>query len=352
MADKDKGQYNPTSTVAFSKLLSKLASTKQEKNIAQQVAEDYAKSKGIKLKDLDKVKVNPEVSKKIADAFEGLVDNADDPAVKSAYESLISETMDQYQAIKKTGLKVLPMKEGMENPYKSSKDLVEDVLKNNRMYYYPTDQGYGSGSAAKNPLLKATKEVADGKPMVANDVFRVVHDYFGHVKDANKFGATGEENAFRAHQQMFSPEAQKALATETRGQNSWVNYGPLGEANRANPAATTYAEQKAALMPDWALKEVDEIANPKVYKAKQFAKTAGKLALPAAVAGSALMSDSASDAIADLVIPGGVESVGLGSDEPLTRPQRRAVEATSELSDDAPMTRERYQALQRMLERK
>lgn len=96
MAEKDKGQYNPTSTVAFSKLLGKLASTKEEKNIAQQVAEDYAKSKGIKLKDLDKVKVNPEVSKKIATAFEGLVDNADDPAVKSAYENLINETMDQY----------------------------------------------------------------------------------------------------------------------------------------------------------------------------------------------------------------------------------------------------------------
>lgn len=352
MAERDQGKYNPSSAIGFSKLLSKLSSTKEEASIAQKVAQDYAKSKGIKLKDLDKVKVNPEVSKKIAEAFEGLVDNADDPAVKSAYESLINETMDQYQAIKKTGLKVLPMKDGMENPYKSSKDLVDDVLKNNRMYYYPTDQGYGSGAAAKNPLLRATAEVADGKPMVANDVFRVVHDYFGHVKDSNKFGATGEENAFRAHQQMFSPEAQKALATETRGQNSWVNYGPKGEANRANPAATTYAEQKAALMPEWALKEVDEIANPKMYKAKQFAKTAGKLALPAAIAGSALMSDSASDAVADMLIPGGVESVGAGSDEPLDRQQRRAVEATSELSQDAPMTRERYQALQRMLERK
>jgi len=33
------------------------------------------------------------------------------------------------------------------------------------------------------------------------------------------------------------------------GQNSWVNFGPKGEANRANPAKTQYAEQKATLLP-------------------------------------------------------------------------------------------------------
>lgn len=352
MAEKDKGQYNPSSSLAFSKLVNKLTSSKEEKNAAQKLAQEYAESRGIKLKDLEKVKVNPEVSKKIAAEFDKLIDSPDDPAVKKAYDALIDETLDQYQAIKKTGLKVIPMTEGMENPYKSSKDLVDDVLKNNRMYYYPTDQGYGSGSVAKNPLLRATQEVADGKPMVANDVFRVVHDYFGHVKDNNKFGATGEENAYRAHKQMFSPEAQKALATETRGQNSWVNYGPLGEANRSNPSATTYADQKAGLLPDWALKEVDEIANPRAYKAKQFAKTLGKVAVPAAVIGSAALSDSASDAIMDTLIPGGVSSAGEGSDEPLNRQQRRAVEATSELAKDEPMTRERLQALQRMLEGK
>jgi hypothetical protein len=349
MSEKDKGQYNPTSTIAFNKLLSRMTSSKKEENIAQKIAKEYAESRGIKLKDLDKVKVNPEVSKKIAQTFESLVDNPNDPAVKKAYDALIDETIEQYNAIKKTGLKVQPITPDMGNPYKTSKDLVEDVVKNNRMYYYPTDMGYGSGSVSNNPLLKATKEMADGKPMVANDVFRVVHDYFGHVKDANKFGATGEENAFRAHQQMFSPEAQKALATETRGQNSWVNYGPLGEANRANPAATTYAEQKAALMPDWALKDVEEIADPRKYKAKQYAKTLGKIALPAAAVGSALMSDSASDAIMDTLIPGGVSSVGQGSDEPLDKRQRRDVEASAELSAGEPMNRERYLAIQRML---
>jgi hypothetical protein len=55
---------------------------------------------------------------------------------------------------------------------------------------------------------------------------------------------------------MYSPEAQKALTSETRGQNSWVNYGPKGEANRANPAATTYADQKAGILPEWTREDV------------------------------------------------------------------------------------------------
>jgi len=52
------------------------------------------------------------------------------------------------------------------------------------------------------------------------------------------------------HKKDFSPLAQKALATETMGQNSWVNFGPYGEKNKKNPQNTTYAEQKAGLLPD------------------------------------------------------------------------------------------------------
>ena len=42
------------------------------------------------------------------------------------------------------------------------------------------------------------------------------------------------------------------MTSETRGQNSWVNYGPHGEANRtASGANTVYADQKAGLLPEW-----------------------------------------------------------------------------------------------------
>ncbi len=87
-------------------------------------------------------------------------------------------------------------------------------------------------------------------------VHNCVHDYFGHIKEGNGFRADGEENAWRSHSAMFSERARGAMTSETRGQNSWVNYGPHGEANRtASSATTVFADQKTGLMPEWVTKE-------------------------------------------------------------------------------------------------
>ena len=46
------------------------------------------------------------------------------------------------------------------------------------------------------------------------------------------------------------------MTVETRGQNSWVNYGPHGETNRtASAADTVYADQKIGLLPEWVSEE-------------------------------------------------------------------------------------------------
>jgi len=60
-----------------------------------------------------------------------------------------------------------------------------------------------------------------------NEQFRAVHDYFGHGTRGSKFDAAGEEMAYGSHSQMFSPLARMAMAAETRGQNSLVNFSPL-----------------------------------------------------------------------------------------------------------------------------
>lgn len=62
-----------------------------------------------------------------------------------------------------------------------------------------------------------------------NDMFRAVHDVFGHAGIGRGFGRHGEEAAFRSHRQMYSPAAHAALASETRGQNSYLNYVTGGE---------------------------------------------------------------------------------------------------------------------------
>lgn len=60
-----------------------------------------------------------------------------------------------------------------------------------------------------------------------NEMFRAVHDVVGHGTERNTFGPVGEEKAFGVHSQTLSPLARIALASETRGQNSVVNYTPL-----------------------------------------------------------------------------------------------------------------------------
>lgn len=61
-----------------------------------------------------------------------------------------------------------------------------------------------------------------------NDRFRAVHDVFGHAATGRGFDRHGEEAAYLSHRQMFSKAAQQALASETRGQNSVLNYGLRG----------------------------------------------------------------------------------------------------------------------------
>lgn len=204
-------------------------------------------------------KVDVARAKRIAEAYEAMKHDPENPEVKAAYAAMVAETNAQWQVIKATGLKVEFIKPGQEDPYaKSPRMAIDDVSQNNHLWVFPTDQGFGSDSTdvSGNPLLAPTGETVGGRETVANDIFRIVHDYFGHVKDGNGFRANGEENAWRSHASMYSPLARRAMTTETRGQNSWVNYGPHGEANRvASSEDTHFAPQKTGLLPEWVSNE-------------------------------------------------------------------------------------------------
>src|SRR6185436_7623316 len=93
-----------------------------------------------------------------------------------------------------------------------------------------------------------------------NDIFRAVHDFFGHAKEGYQFGPRGEYNAWREHSGMYSEEAQGALAAETLAQNAWVNFGPhlrdeagnvaaRGELGFVEPTARPFGEQKNIVIP-------------------------------------------------------------------------------------------------------
>lgn len=75
---------------------------------------------------------------------------------------------------------------------------------------------------AKRRMRVLSAASTGGHPVFSdddNEMFRAVHDVFGHAGTGRGIDMHGEEAAYQKHSQMFSPLAQQALATETRGQN-------------------------------------------------------------------------------------------------------------------------------------
>ncbi len=224
----------------------------------KKIAREYMRRAKMKLLEpTDYAKVDPERAARIAQAYDEMKHEPGDPAVKRSYDAFIKETMAQYETLLEHGYRFdFYPKDG--DPYPNGpREAILDLHRNRHMYVFPTDEGFGTENVInQHPLLHDAGVTWDGKPVTYNDIFRAVHDVFGHGKEGVGFRADGEENAWRAHSAMYSPEARKAMTAETRGQNSWVNYGPHGEANRtASQMDTVYADQKAGILPDWAVHE-------------------------------------------------------------------------------------------------
>lgn len=228
------------------------------------VAEQYARDNGIDFKRQGRyVAVDEDRARRIAEAYEAMPHAPQDPAVREAYNNLIAQTMAQYRALEAAGYKFWFYDES-NDPYDGNPwNAMRDLRANQSMGVFATESGFGSGATdldvTNNPLLAETGLMwpsgsPDGpmKRVLANDLFRAVHDAFGHGLEGAGFRAQGEENAWQAHVRLFTGSAVAALTSETRGQNSWLNYGPYGEQNRnARVEDTVFADQKTGLMPEW-----------------------------------------------------------------------------------------------------
>jgi hypothetical protein len=197
----------------------------------------------------------------IADFLDLTEHMPDDPEVKASYEALKEETKAQYETMVAAGIQIEPWS-GKGEPYKSSTEMMADVAKNKHLYFLLTDQGFGSSAGPENhPLLESSGVKVGDRELVYNDLFRAVHDYFGHTQQGFQFGPRGEFNAWKSHSTMFSDEAQGALAAETLAQNAWVNNGKhlrrpdgtvpaKGEEGYVPPQERRFADQKAFVLPD------------------------------------------------------------------------------------------------------
>ena len=135
-----------------------------------------------------------------------------DQLLESAYRQLAKETESQFRTLPVN----MSYHRGGEGTYKNSQEMLQDVYGNRHLYVY---QG-GDPHDFLNAVDPATG-------LNTNEMFRAVHDFYGHAIHGNTFGPKGEEIAWAAHSRMFSPLARLAMTAETRGQNSFVNYTPL-----------------------------------------------------------------------------------------------------------------------------
>lgn len=229
----------------------------------RRIALDFMREKGLdpNLTTDEFRRVDPARGKAIADTFEAMKNDPTNPVVQASYRALIEDVKGQWDALQGMGYKFSFIEPGMPDPYAASQRLaIEDLKKNKHLWVYPTDQGFGNTTAVSvqdsvtNPLLAPTGVKIGDRELVANDLFRIVHDVWGHAKEGVGFRADGEENAWLQHIPTFRPQSRMALTTETRGQNSWLNFGPHGEANRtASAENTVFAPQKVGDLPAWVM---------------------------------------------------------------------------------------------------
>ena len=195
----------------------------------------------------------------IADAYEAMEHKPNDPAVKAAYNALKRDIDQQWKhGTEKLGIHFEPWKQPGQ-PYENSAQMMEDVRKNHHLYFFQ-----GGELPSDHPMAEVNPETG----LSWNDELRAVHDIYGHAVGGFQFGPRGEENAWIAHAQMFSPDAIPALTSETKGQNSWVNFGPQmrnaqgevirpGEPGYLEPNQRSYALNKAGLLPSKFFYRVD-----------------------------------------------------------------------------------------------
>ena len=191
---------------------------------------EYQKRYGLRVPDVDysKALITERASRALGAAHDNLPEFS--PSAVPAYHAMRDEVQRQFDHMtsptSKGGLGI-NVEVTKHDPYGGGnvgqvyRQFRGDVENNNRMKVFST------AATGGHPMFTDEQ----------NDMFRAVHDVYGHLGSGRGIDFDGEEAAFQKHSRMFSPLARQALATETRGQNSALRMH--GE----------FQEQKVGLLP-------------------------------------------------------------------------------------------------------
>lgn len=144
---------------------------------------------------------------------------SNDPKAHAAYRKMATEVEEQFHHMEASGIKAQFVD---YDPYPTAASMIADV---------------------ERGVIKVMRTDITGPhdffTNQQNDMFRAVHDVYGHAAIGRGFDRHGERAAYLSHRDMFKdPDAVRALATETEGQNATVH------------VTGRFPEQKIALLPD------------------------------------------------------------------------------------------------------
>jgi glutaredoxin-like protein NrdH len=160
--------------------------------------------------DYSKIRQDPDTVRTVGRHYDSLPNL--DPTSIPHYDAMRREVNNQFDHLTNTmGVHVQATD---HDPYSDVHEMVHDVANNKTL------KVLGTHATGSHPFFSD----------VENDKFRAVHDFFGHAATGRSFDRHGEQAAYLAHAQMFSPHALPALASETKGQNTSLilngHFGP------------------------------------------------------------------------------------------------------------------------------
>lgn len=178
---------------------------------------------------------NEDYCRRVAAYFEQAPRLAYGTSLARRYDRFKRENLQQYQVVIDAGVVVRPWLAAGQ-PYRGSAELRASVRTTGELYVYLTSSGHGPGPVdGFHPMLEPSGIVADGTELSHNDVFRVVHDAFGHVMSGRGFSARGEFGAAFCHMGMYSEDVHPVLFTEQIAQICWFFFGPRSAERRYPP---------------------------------------------------------------------------------------------------------------------
>ncbi len=150
------------------------------------------------------------------------------------YAALCRELSAQFEVLQA----FIPVYFTAADPYKTSQEMFADIsgaAAAGRWDYTARLRVFTGGEPIAPSHMFSHRALITGENY--NLVFRAVHDGLAHYPGKHSFSALGEFRAFLAHARLLSPDAVRAVATETLGQNAYYN------------VHGKYAPQKFALLP-------------------------------------------------------------------------------------------------------